>query len=233
MTTSQQSLPTVGDTFTIVRHIAAPAGAVIEARPPTDTTIATLITAPAITREGDSVRIAYTVAVWAPGHNQLDLPGAIVVSLRGKVDTLPDVVIPLNVASVLPAGKSAAALAPKPAHRWIAGGETSMLPAAVLLPIALVLIALLQWRWRARGRPALVPTQLPPALLTADRVERWLAAGEARLALAHLEWQLRERDDLAEWRARADALRFGAVDSPELDQLVREGWAQVAEERPA
>ena len=53
-----------------------------------DSTTATLTAPPVLTREGDSVRVAYTVAVWVAGHNDLVLPGAIIVEPSGRVDTL-------------------------------------------------------------------------------------------------------------------------------------------------
>ena len=106
---------TVGDTTTIVQRVAVPAGALVQPQAPTDTTLATLLGPPSVTREGDSVRIAYRVTVWAPGQNTLTIPGAVVVRLDGQIDTLPDARVPLNIASVLPTGRPAAQVAPKQA----------------------------------------------------------------------------------------------------------------------
>jgi hypothetical protein len=70
----------------------------------------------------------------------------------------------------------------------------------------------------------------PQSHVTRERLERWVTAGEARLALEHLEWQTREREDLAAWRARVAAVRFAASSESELAALVHEG-CQGAEPR--
>jgi hypothetical protein len=225
----QQSVPTVGDTVTIVRWIAVPAGAVIEARPPADSSIATLAAPAVLTREGDSVRIAYTVAVWAAGHNDLVLPGAIVVEPSGRVDTLGDNHVALDVASVLPAAKSIAAIKPKTARPWLPRSYQSDLPFAVLLPAAILGVVLLQWWWRRLGpAPAAVVPGPTPAALTDDRVSAWLAAGEARLALDHIDWMVRDSDEFAEWRGRAAAVRFGPGADTMVGALVQEAWSRLA-----
>lgn len=230
----QQPVPTVGDTVTIVRWIVAPAGAVIEARPPTDSTVATLVAPPVMTRQGDSVRIAYPLAVWAAGHNDLVLPGAIVVALNGRVDTLPDNHVVLSVASVLPVAKATAAIAPKPARPWLPRAYRSELPFATLLPVALLVMVGLQWWWRRRGpAPAPRASATAPAGLTEARVTAWLAAGESRLALDHIEWQVRNRDEFADWRARAAAVRFSPGGEPVVTALVYEGWSRLAAVRVA
>lgn len=225
----QQSVPTVGDTVTIVRWITAPAGAVVEARPPADSTVATLAAPPVLTRAGDSVRIAYTVAVWTAGHNDLVLPGAIVVEPSGRVDTLADNHVALNVASVLPAAKSTAAIVPKTARPWLPLAYRSELPFAVLLPAAFLVVVGLQWWWRRRG-PARASAAIgtAPAGLTDERVTAWLAASESRLALDHIEWLVRDREDFADWRTRAGVIRFAPGGEPTVAALVREAWSRLA-----
>jgi hypothetical protein len=224
----QQGVPTVGDTITIVRWIAAPAGAVIEARPPTDSATATLTAPPALAREGDSVRVSYTVAVWGAGHNDLVLPGAIIVEPSGRVDTLPDSHVALNVASVLPAAKSVAAITPKTARPWLPRSYRSELPFAVVLPAALIGVLLLQWWWRRLGPlPAAIVPGPAPALLTDARVSAWVAAGEARLALDHIEWMIRDRADFADWRQRAAAVRFAPGSDATVAVLVAEAWSRI------
>ncbi len=220
--------PTVGDTITIVRRIAAPADAVIDARPPLDSSVATLALPPVLSREGDSVRIAYTLAVWSAGHNDLVLPGAIIVDLTGRVDTLPDTHVALDVASVLPAGQTAATVVPKHARPWIPQAAVSVLPFIVLVPLALLIAVALQWWWRRPGvkPPATVPTLVP--LLTDTRVEAWIAAGEARLVLDHVTWLARGRADMADWRTQADAVRFTAGTDAELVALARDGFRRVS-----
>lgn len=227
----QQGAPTVGDTVTIVRWIAAPAGAVIEARPPTDSATATLTMPPVLTREGDSVRVAYTVAVWGAGHNDLVLPGAIIVEPSGRVDTLADSHVALNVASVLPVARSAAVIAPKTAQPWLPRSYRSELPFAVLLPAAILGVVLLQWWWRRLGpAPAAVAAALTPVPLTDARVAAWVSAGEARLALDHIDWMVRDKPDFADWRQRAAAVRFAPGGEPVVADLVREAWSRLADQ---
>lgn len=227
----QQGAPTVGDTITIVRWIAAPAGAVIEARPPTDSTTATLTMPPVLTREGDSVRVAYTVAVWGAGHNDLVIPGAIIVEPSGRVDTLAASHVALNVASVLPAARSAAAIAPKTARPWLPRSYRSELPFVVLLPAVILAIAALQWWWRRLGpAPAALAPASTPVPLTDARVSAWVAAGEARLALDHIDWMIRDRIDFAEWRQRAAAVRFAPGGEPVVAALVAEAWSRLTDD---
>ncbi len=228
MTGQQPQHPQVGDTLTIVVHVAAPPGAVVQPRIPLDSSIATMTGSPAVSREGSAVRIAYPIAVWAPGEQQLVIPGPIVVTLSGRVDTLADVRVPLSVASVLPAGKAVATLPPRPARPWLPRSGASALPLAVLVPVAVILAAVLQWWWRRRG------TALPPAPrldaeppLDAARIEAWLTAGEVRLVLDHIAWQVRHREDFADWRQQADALRFASGDAAPLESLAREGWERL------
>jgi hypothetical protein len=219
----QQGQPTVGDTVTIVRRIMAPAGAVIEARAPTDSSIATLIAPPVLTREGDSVRIAYTIAVWAAGHNDVVFPGVVIVDQRGRVDTLADAHVSLDVATVLP-GKAAAAIAPHPARPWIVGTDLSLLPFVVLLPLALALVAVLRWRWRRRGPPPVAGLHVSATVpLTEARVIAWVNAGEPRLALEHLDAALRDRPESADWRGRVATIRFAQGNDAAVGELVREG----------
>ncbi len=233
MTAQQPQHPRVGDTLTVVIHVAAPAGAIVQARTPADSSLATLTGPPVVSREGSAVRIAYPIAVWTPGQQQLVIPGPIVVTLSGRVDTLADVRVPLSVASVLPPGKAVTTLPPRPARPWLPRSSTSALPLGVLVPVAVLFAAALQWWWRRRGT-ALPPAPRLDAELPLDpaRVEAWLSAGEVRLVLDHLAWQVRHRDDFADWREQADALRFAAGDAAPLEALAREGWQRLQQVDP-
>jgi len=226
----QQGKPTVGDTVTIVRRIVAPPGAMIDARPPVDSAIATLVAPAVVTRDGDSVQIAYSLAVWTAGKSDLVLPGAVVVDQRGHVDTLPDTHIPLDVASVLPAARTPNVIPPRSAQPWVQRAERSDLPFAVLLPLVLVVVLGLYWWWRRRG-PELphLPSEPAAPPLTAERVELWLDANESRLALDHLVWMVRDREAFANWRERATAIRFAAGNDAAVESLVREGWQRLEE----
>ena len=224
----QQGLPTVGDTVTIIRRILARPGVVIEARAPADSTIATLISAPVLTREGDSVRIAYTIAVWTAGRNELVLPGPVLVDQRGHVDTLTESRVTLDVASVLPVAKAANTIKPQAARPWLPRADRSGLPFAALVPLTLLLIAALHWRWRRRGPRPEQPSVVAPVPLTEARLNAWIAAGESRLALEHLDALVRDRPEFADWRARVTAVRFAPGDASAATVLALEAWARLA-----
>ena len=229
----QGQQPTVGDTVTIVRRILARPGVVIEARPPVDSAIATLVSSPTLTREGDSVRIAYTVAVWTAGHSDLVLPGAVVVDQRGHVDTLPDSHVSLDVASVLPAAKPSGTIKPQAARPWLPRGDHSELPFLVLVPLALLLIVAIHWQWRRRGpKPAESLRSAVPVPLTESRLHAWIAAGESRLALDHLDAMVRDRPDFADWRERVARARFAPGDESIGTVLALEGWARLVPAPP-
>jgi hypothetical protein len=220
----QQGRPaTVGDTITVVHRVAAPPGAVVQVRSPLDTTIATLVGAPLVTREGDSVRIAYTISVWAPGHNDLVLPGPIVIGMNGRVDTLETAHVALDVASLLPSGLAPNKVAPRQATTWVPRAEMSVLPFLVLVPLVLIVLGVVHWRWRRRGQPAPIAKAATAVLVDRSRLDRWLAAGEAGLALEHLEGLTRDQPALDEWRNRVDAVRFAPCSEEELVALVHEG----------
>lgn len=217
---------TVGDTLTIVQRVRTAPGAVVQPRTLSDSTLVTLLSPPALTREGDSFRIAYHVALWQAGTNELTLPGPVVVTAGGLVDTFPDAHVLLQVASVLPSGRAAASLAPKAARPVVPRGDRTVLPFIVLLGLLLGALAIAHWWLRRRGPERVLtrPLALPP--LDAERIARWLAAGEAPLALAHVEALVRDRPELAEWRARAAVARYARGADTELAALVREGLGQ-------
>ena len=225
----QQGQPTVGDTVTLVRHILARPGVVIDARAPVDSAIATLVGSPVMTREGDSVRIAYTVAVWTAGHNDLVLLGPVLVDQRGHVDTLADAHIPLEVTSVLPVAKSTSTIKPQAARPWLPRADQSNLPFLVLIPLALVMVAALHWWWRRLG-PAPVTALEPsvPVPLTELRLNAWIAAGESRLVLEHVDALVRDRADFAEWRTRVASVRFAPGDDSAATMLALEAWSRLA-----
>lgn len=218
---------TVGDTVTLVQRVSVPAGAVVQPRALVDSSLVTPIAPPFVQREGNVTRIAYRVAVWAPGNNDLVLPGAVMVTAEGRVDTLPDAHVALSVATLLPAGVAPATVAPKPAGAWIPRGDRSWLPFVVLLGLAIVAAGVVWWWWRRRGRP--VPPRPAPRMPIPDvaRLERWVAQGEAQLALAHIETIMRDDPRFDEWRARAAELRFAPVADDRVAALVREALPRI------
>jgi|CXWL01.1.fsa_nt_gi hypothetical protein len=214
---------TVGDTTTIVQRVAVPAGALVQPQQPMDTTLATLLGPPTVTREGDSVRIAYRVTLWVPGSNTLTIPGAIVLRLDGRIDTLPDARVPLNVASVLPVGQPAARVAPKQARPWVPRADRTLLPWAIAVPLVLVVALASWWHRRRRGPAAPAAPQVVPPPVDAARLAAWIAAGESRLAVLHLDAALRDRPEAAEWCAAVAALRYAPETDADLHALAESG----------
>ncbi len=225
----QQPRLTVGDTTTIVHRVRVPAGALVQPRGLADTTLATLLGPVNVTREGDSVRIAYTVTIWAPGQNSLVLPGAVVARLDGRIDTLPDARVVLNVASVLPTGTPASQVPAKQARPWVARADRTWLPWGVAGAIVALVALAVWWQWRRRG-PAPPPrarATIPP--LDAARIAAWIAAGEAHLAVMHLDAALHGVARASAWHERVEALRFAPTEGHDLDALAREGLALFEE----
>lgn len=223
--------PTVGDTITVVQRVAAPPGALVQPRPPVDTLIATWLAPPDVSREGDSVRIAATLTVWAAGRHDLELPGAILVTREGRVDTLPSARVRLEVASVLPADVRPETIPPQAARPWVPRADRTGLPFLVLLPIVLLLLAAAAWGWRRRGPappPATRPRREP---VPTARLEAWLARGEAALVVDHLAADLRDDPAAAPWREAVAAVRFTPASGAALGDLAREGLARRADLR--
>lgn len=216
--------PTVGDTVTVVHRVAAPADALVQPRPPLDSMLATLVAPPVVQREGDSVRIAYTIALWSPGRNTLTIPGAILLHPDGQVDTLPDSRVQLAVRSVLPAGVEVESLPPRQARPWVAREESSALPFVVLLAPLVLLLAVVALWWRRRG-PEVPRTGPAQARVDRhqDRIEAWRDAGEHALAVDHLGALLRDTAPVREWRDRVAAVRYRSDADVDLVPLVEEG----------
>jgi hypothetical protein len=226
----QSAAPTVGDTLTVVHRVSVPAGALVQPRAPTDSLIATLVGAPVVQREGDSVRIAYTLAVWTPGRHELHLPGAVVLIPGGAVDTLPDATVPLQVASVLPVRVAAESLTPRALRPWIPQTERSAWPFVALLVPVLMLLGAVAW-WYRRPGPWLPPS-VSPAPDQGDTVRRrlagWLAAGEVELTIDHLTPLIDPTGAGEAWHAAVAEARFATGTRPRLVDLAAEGIAMLA-----
>lgn len=216
---------TVGDQTTIIHRIAVPAGTMVQVQPLRDTTLVTLSAPPEITREGDSVRIAWQVIVWEAGSHQLVIPGPVLVTLNVPPDTLPDLKIPLQVQSVLPVGVAVESISAKPPQDWLPAQQRSFSPFLTLFPFVLMGLLLLHWWWRRRGPWPVWPVAAESVPLTAGTLEAWLTAGEAQLALRHLQAAMPPGDpQFQSWLAQAERLRYAPVDQRSLEILIRDGW---------
>lgn len=223
---SQQGAPhSVGDTFTIVHRVAVPPGSVVQAGTDLDSTLVTLLGSPNVRREGDSVRIAYSIAVWAPGTNELLIPGAITVGADGRIDTLPDARIMLEVGSVLPPGQADSLVMPKAARPWVPRGDKSWLPFLLLLPVAAGLLAAAWWWRRRRGPVPAAPTAVSVPVIGLDRLRRWQKAGASDLVLEHLVHALADAPRATEWHQQIQAVRFAPGHEAERDELIAQGIA--------
>lgn len=223
-----QGGPTVGDTLTVVHRVSAPFGALVQPRELTDSLIATLVGVPRVEREGDSVRIAYTIAVWSPGAHQLTIPGALVIIPGGTVDTLPDASVQLNVSSVLPESAKPDTLTPQQARPWIPRAERTATPFLVLIPL-LVVFGVVAWWWRRRGPtegPATIPAESRAEKLA--RLSHWLEAGEVILVIDHLGQLVPGTDQGMAWREAVAEVRFAGTAEARLRTLADEGIALVS-----
>ncbi|HET9066771.1 MAG TPA: hypothetical protein VFN22_13205 [Gemmatimonadales bacterium] len=224
-----QGGPTVGDTLTVVHRVSAPYGALVQPRELTDSLVATLVGVPRVEREGDSVRIAYTIAVWSPGEHELTIPGALVIIPGGTVDTLPDATVQLRIRSVLPADAKPDTLTPQQARPWIPRAERTATPFLMLLVPMLLLFGALAWWWRRRG-PTEAAVAAPPMsrVERLERLRRWLDAGEVTLVVDHLGSLVPGTDEGMAWREAVAAVRFDGTAEARLRALAEEGLALVA-----
>lgn len=216
--------PLVGDTVLVIHRVLAPPGALVQPRAPGDSLIATLLRAPEVVREGDSVRIAYTLTVWSAGRHEVVLPGAIVIGMDGQVDTLADSRVRLDVTSLLPADIPIETIAPQAARPWVPRADRTELPFLVALPIVALLLLLAGWAWRRRGPVIPPPAAAPPAASDADRLSAWLAAGEAGLVVDHLMQHAAELP--GGWQEAVREVRFTPGADARLAELAREGLAR-------
>jgi hypothetical protein len=177
----QSGLPTVGDTIWVRRTIAAPPGRAVRAAEWAPTGDLELLGHPRITLRGDSVEVAYPVALWAPGPHTVQVPGPLLVGGDGRIDSVPSATVTLTAASVLPAGPHDT-LRPQPVTPTLALSEHSLQPLLLLLILALVLLAPVHLLWRRRGRPVPV-APIGPAEPPEPETARWAGAGEPRAVI--------------------------------------------------
>ncbi|HET8622833.1 MAG TPA: hypothetical protein VFM14_04675 [Gemmatimonadales bacterium] len=223
----QAALPSVGDTIWVRRAVAAPAGWTVRAPEWTLTGVVELLGRAHVVRRGDSAEVAWPVTAWAPGEHLITVPGPVLLQPSGIEDSLPSQPMTFVVRSVLPAVPPDSTIKPQPPAPVVPTVERSIVPLAISLAVAVVLLLPLHWWWRRRGPGMAVAA---PELAAADPpVGRWAEAGEGRVVLDAAVERLRaaietRRGDaaLAEANSLLDSLetaRFADEPVPDAVEL--------------
>ena len=215
----QADLPTVGDTIWVTRTVDLPPGRTLRAAEWEVADPVEVLGPARVSLRGGSADVSYPLAVWRAGFHTVQVPGPLLLSADGGVDSLRAEPVTFRVASVLPRPATDTSLRPQPRAEFVPRPATTPVPLILILFVAFALLAPIHWWWRRRGRPAgKVPSadvggQAKPPL------ERWADAGESRAVAA-----------AATTRLRATlALRLpGALPSLDTEAVL----AHVAEQRP-
>jgi hypothetical protein len=182
--------PTVGDTIWVARTVAVPPGTTLRPADWDPPDPIQRLGAPRLTPRGDSTDVAYPIVVWRAGPISVNVPGPLLLSPGGRIDSVPPQPQELRIASVLPAATPPESLAPQPRADFVPRTSVSAIPLLILLLVAMLLLAPLHWWWRRRGtpiaRPALALLREVPAPL-----DRWSDAGESRAVAAIAARRLR------------------------------------------
>jgi hypothetical protein len=188
----QQRPPTVGDTLWATRFVRlAPGDSVRAAQWELDGAVQ-LLGRPEVRLENGGAEVRYPLVAWEAGNHQVDMPGPIVTRASGVEDTLQTLAMTFQVATVLPAGVADSELAVQPPAVPVLRGFRTILPAAILGGLALLLLVPLHWWWNRRG-PRVSPPARPFSEGTPeDLVRRWADAGERRTVAGVASLRLRE-----------------------------------------
>jgi hypothetical protein len=208
---AQAAAATVGDTVWVGRSVAVPSGQILRPQSWDLGEVGQSLGAPEVLYRGDSATVRYPLVLWLPGRHRLTVPGPIVVSLAGRSDTLPNVDVVIDIASVLPADQPKASLAPRGAAPLLPQSSRSLWPVIVLVggvgAIGGAVWALRQRRRRERAAVAPLPAAPEPAV--GPLLAGWLAAGEVKTTLdgwAHLLERELTRTTDAQRRERGQEL---------------------------
>ncbi len=204
----QARQPTVGDTIWALRRVTVPAGRSVRAAPWELTGDVELLGRPRIVTSGTTAEVGYPLVAWTPGRHTVSVPGPLVLSADGSVDSLPAADTTFIVSSVLPTSAADTSLRPQPQAGIVHRRTVTWGPAIALAGLALILLAPLHWWWRRRGRPAPPPdvVAVPPLPLA-----RWAEAGESRTVLGAVAARLRA----------ASARSAGGVQPAEVEHTLR------------
>jgi hypothetical protein len=215
----QGGVPTVGDTIWVTRNVDLPPGRSLRAAEWEVADPIELLGPPRIVLRGGSADVSYPLAVWRAGFHTVQVPGPLLLSPDGGVDSLRTEVVTLHVASVLPRAATDTSLRPQPRADFVPRPATTPFPLILLLVLAIALLAPIHWWWRGRGRPARKPSAAEMDGPAKPPLERWADAGESRAVAAAATSRL---------RAALAARLPGALPSLDTEAVV----AHVAEQRP-
>jgi hypothetical protein len=144
------SQPTVGDTISLEKSIAAPPGWRLRAGKLASTSDAEPLSDPVVlaTATPGAWLIRYAVVAWTPGAISLEMPPVWRLGPDGTADSLPGGNATFRVASVIP--DSVKSPAPQPALGPLRPERLSPLPVAIASLLAAgALIGLIAWRRRS------------------------------------------------------------------------------------
>jgi hypothetical protein len=188
----QQRPPTVGDTLWAARHVRlAPGDSVRAATWDLEGPIQ-LLGRPEVRPEEGGAEVRYPLVAWETGNHLVDVPGPIVTRVSGVEDTLPAQTMTFHVVSVLPEGVADSALAVQPPAVAVLRGFRTILPAALLGGLAVLLLIPLHWWWNRRGPRAAAKARWTAAAPPEEVVRRWADAGERRTVAGVASLLLRE-----------------------------------------
>jgi hypothetical protein len=215
----QSDVPTVGDTIWVTRTVDLPPGRSLRAAEWELADPIELLGPPRIALRGGSADVSYPIAVWRAGFHTVSVPGPLLLSSDGGVDSLRAEVVTLHIASVLPRAATDTSLRPQPRADFVPRPATTPVPLILLLIVAIALLAPIHWWWRRRGRPAGKRAAAEMGGPVKPPLERWADAGESRAVAAAATSRL---------RAALAARLPGALPSLDTEAVL----AHVAEQRP-
>lgn len=187
----QAPLPQVGDTVWLVRTIAAPAGREVRVAAWNPEGAVEALGPGFVVRRGDSLDIRYPAVGWLPGSHRVEVPGPVLVSPDGALDSLPAETYTVSIASILPDLPGDSLPPPQPEANPILLPERSPAPVAIALLVAAALLLPLHYWRRRRERAIATPAPAAPTPVPEPPVTEWAAAGEPRAALAAAAARLR------------------------------------------
>lgn len=187
----QAALPTVGDTIWVTRTVELPAGRSLRAAEWEVSDTVELLGPPRVSLRGGSAEVSYPIAIWRAGFHTVQVPGPLLLSPDGAVDSLRPEVVTLRVASVLPRPATDTSLRPQPRADFVPRPATTPIPLLLFLILAFALLVPLHLWWRRRGRPGQRVTAAHLGAPVRPPLERWADAGESRAVAAAAAARLR------------------------------------------